>query len=79
VGRYNYVRLHSSIGYVTPNEMLAGRQAAIHAERDRKVEEARQQRQLRRATYADADRLNPMESARTLQLDVSVSSLPDKM
>jgi hypothetical protein len=81
VGRYNYVRLHSSIGYVTPNEMLAGRQAAIHAERDRKVEEARQQRELqrRRATYADADRLNPMDSARTLQLDVSASSLPDKM
>ena len=81
MGRYNYVRLHSSIGYVTPNEMLAGRQAAIHAERDRKVEEARQQRELqrRRATYADADRLNPMDSARTLQLDVSASSLPDKM
>jgi hypothetical protein len=28
--------------------MLAGRQADIHAERDRKLEAARQQRQLRR-------------------------------
>jgi len=36
-----YVRLHSAIGYVTPNDMLAGRQAQIHAERDRKLEEAR--------------------------------------
>jgi len=54
VDRYNCFRLHSAIGYVTPSDMLAGRQAAIHAERDRKLEEARQQRQLRRrqAAYA---------------------------
>jgi len=48
VDRYNTVRLHSSIGYVTPQDMLAGRQAEIHAARDRKLEEARRQRQLRR-------------------------------
>ena len=44
-------------GYVTPNDILTGRQAAIHAERDRKLEKARQQRQLRRrqADCADAD------------------------
>jgi putative transposase len=42
VDRYNYVRLHSAIGYVTPNDMLAGRQVEIHAERDRKLEAARQ-------------------------------------
>jgi hypothetical protein len=29
--------------------MLMGRQAEIHAERDRKLEEARQRRQLRRS------------------------------
>jgi hypothetical protein len=40
---------HSAIGYVTPNDMLMGRQAAIHGERDRKLEQARQQRQLRRS------------------------------
>jgi transposase InsO family protein len=45
---YNGVRLHSAIGYVTPQAMLAGRQAEIHAARDRKLEQARQQRQLRR-------------------------------
>jgi len=48
VDRYNTVRLHSAIGYVTPQDMLAGRQAEIHAERDRKLEEARRLRRLRR-------------------------------
>ena len=48
VDRYNTVRLHSAIGYVTPQDMLEGRQAEIHAARDRKLDEARRQRQLRR-------------------------------
>ena len=48
VDHYNTVRLHSAIGYVTPQDMLAGRQAEIHAARDRKLEQARRQRQLRR-------------------------------
>jgi hypothetical protein len=48
VDRYNTVRLRSAIGYVTPQDMVAGRQAEIHATRDRKLEEARRQRQLRR-------------------------------
>src|SRR5207247_2557606 len=48
VDHYNTVRLHSAIGYVTPLDRLAGRQAEIHAARDRKLEQARRQRQLRR-------------------------------
>ena len=52
VDHYNTVRLHSAIGFVTPDDMLAGRQADIHAARDRKLEEARQQRQLRRQQAA---------------------------
>jgi putative transposase len=52
VDHYNTVRLHSAIGFVTPNDMLAGRQAEIHAARDRKLEQARQQRQLRRQQAA---------------------------
>ncbi|AUX28234.1 uncharacterized protein SOCE836_003020 [Sorangium cellulosum] len=39
---YNGVRLHSAIGYVTLNELLAGRAKAIWAERDRKLEVARE-------------------------------------
>jgi hypothetical protein len=33
------------IGYITPKDMLAGRQQEIHTERDRKLEAARKQRQ----------------------------------
>ena len=48
VEHYNNVRLNSAIGYITPKDMLAGRQQAIQAERDRKLEAARKQRQVRR-------------------------------
>ena len=48
VDHYNRVRLHSAIGYVTPADKLAGREPAIFAERDRKLEEARQRRQAMR-------------------------------
>lgn len=42
----------AAIGYVTPQDMLAGRQAEIHAQRDRKLEEARNQREIRRRKAA---------------------------
>jgi putative transposase len=41
---YNEQRLHSAIGYVTPQAMLEGRQAEIHAARDQKLEVARKRR-----------------------------------
>jgi len=43
---YNEQRLHSAIGYVTPKAMLEGRREQIHAERDRKLEAARREREL---------------------------------
>jgi putative transposase len=52
VDHYNTVRLHSAIGFVTPANMLAGRQKQIHDARDRKLEEARRQRQLHRQQAA---------------------------
>ena len=52
VDHYNTVRLHSAIGFVTPADMLAGRQKEILDARDRKLEEARRQRQLRRQQAA---------------------------
>jgi hypothetical protein len=48
VDHYNTVRLHSALGYVTPQAMLEGRQQEIWAERDRKLDAARLQRQRRR-------------------------------
>ncbi len=48
VEHYNTVRLHSALGYVTPQAMLEGRQKEIWAERDRKLEAARLERQRRR-------------------------------
>jgi len=48
VEHYNTVRLHSSIGFIAPVEKLTGRENEIFKERDRKLEEARNQRKLKR-------------------------------
>ena len=52
---YNEQRLHSAVGYVTPQAMLEGRQADIHAARDQKLELARK----RRAQAAKAQQAEP--------------------
>lgn len=54
VEHYNTVRLHSAIGYVTPKDKLEGRETAIFAERDRKLEAARERRKSRREAARDA-------------------------
>ena len=48
VQEYNATRLHSAIGYVTPQDRLEGRHTQIWEERDRKLEAARAQRAARR-------------------------------
>lgn len=48
VEHYNQVRLHSALGYITPADKLAGREEAIFAARDRKLEASRTQRQVKR-------------------------------
>ncbi len=50
VAHYNAVRLHSAIGYVTPNDKLEGRENEIFAERDRLLAEAREKRRQNRLT-----------------------------
>ena len=52
VEHYNNVRLNSAIGYITPKDMLAGHQQEIQADRDRKLEAAREQRKNRRQRAA---------------------------
>ena len=44
VTHYNEVRLHSELGYVTPNDKLAGRDSEIFDSRDCKLEPARAKR-----------------------------------
>ncbi len=48
VEEYNTVRLHSALGYITPQDKLEGREQQIFAERDRKLMEARQKRAVAR-------------------------------
>jgi transposase InsO family protein len=59
VEHYNTVRLHSALGYVTPKDKLEGNEKRIFAERDRKLEEAREARRLRRQAVR-----KPEESSR---------------
>ena len=48
VEHYNTVRLHSALSYVTPADKLASLDVEIFAERDRKLEEARERRAVAR-------------------------------
>ena len=54
VDYYNGVRLHSAIGYVTRNDVLADRQQQIWDERDRTLPDARQARAERRQAARSA-------------------------
>jgi transposase InsO family protein len=52
VRHYNTARLHAAIGYVTPLDKLLGREPEIFAQRDRKLEAARQRRAAARQAVA---------------------------
>jgi putative transposase len=61
---YNTQRLHSSLGYITPQAMLEGRRAEIYAGRDRKLERARRQReQVAHARHAQSNSSSTEEAA----------------
>ena len=49
VDHYNTVRLHSAIGYVSPQDKLEGRAEQIWKRRDEKLEAARERRREKRA------------------------------
>jgi putative transposase len=53
VVHYNTARLHSAIGYVTPQDKLDGKDVEIHRERDRKLAEARERRRQARQARAE--------------------------
>lgn len=46
---YNTQRLHSAIGYVTPKQMIEGKQSLIFKQREIKLEKAREQRREKRS------------------------------
>jgi putative transposase len=48
VDHYNDIRLNSTIGYITPKDILVEHQQEIQADRDRKLDVAREQRKNRR-------------------------------
>jgi NADPH:quinone reductase-like Zn-dependent oxidoreductase len=78
VDHYNNHRLHIAIGYVTPSDMLAGRQQAIHQERDQKLEAAREPRAKVRAqrasiSYADDTRAEDRALLRSTPSAASMS------
>jgi transposase InsO family protein len=61
VHHYNNIRLHSAVGYVTPEAMLEGRQTQIHQSRDEKLEAARERRRQQRLTPGAPPATNPVE------------------
>jgi transposase InsO family protein len=63
VQAYNEQRLHSAIGYVTPQAMLEGRQAEIHTTRDQKLELARKRRALAAKAQAEPESSSTSEAA----------------
>jgi transposase InsO family protein len=65
VAHYNTVRLHSALGYVTPQAKLEGRDKAILDERDRKLDAARERRALKRQTARRAALDPPPTTATT--------------
>ena len=53
VHHYNTVRLHSAIGYITPEAKLEGREKQIFKDRDAKLEAAREVRKAKRHQQTD--------------------------
>ena len=73
VTNYNEVRLHSALGYIAPQDKLLGREQDIFDRRDRKLEEARQERTRRRRVFRDA-----MATSRDTGAIVEVSRAEDR-
>ena len=48
IRHYNEERLHSSIGYITPQDKMTGREREIFTNRDSKLEKAREMRKHKR-------------------------------
>jgi putative transposase len=69
VQHYNTTRLHSAIGYIAPKDKLEGRDQAIHEERDRKLDEARERRKRIRQTQPPPEKTKPVASRPAIDFD----------
>jgi putative transposase len=65
VAHYNNTRLHSAIGYITPKDKLEGREQTIFAQRDQKLEAARERRKAQRRAAREATLETPGPEPRT--------------
>jgi len=65
VEHYNTVRLHSALGYITPQAKLEGRDKAIFDARDQKLEAARERRKQQRQAQRQAALDGQPENATT--------------
>ena len=59
IEKYNCQRLHSAIGYITPNDKMAGKAEEIWKERDEKLETARKMRKAERKKGREVVRNKP--------------------
>jgi len=75
VDEYNNVRLHSALGYVTPKDKLEGRQEMIFAERERKLEQARERRKIKRleSSTKQADKMQNLLDRAEKEVENSIS------
>ena len=66
VDHYNNKRIHSALGYIAPVDKLKGREIEIFAERDQKLEQARDRRR--------ADRQRKMLECQRTEQQLSMAS-----
>jgi transposase InsO family protein len=72
VEHYNTVRLLSALGSITPLDKLEGRAQAIVAERDRKLEAARERRKARRQAAQQATLASEPPSVTTAPTTIGI-------